>query len=701
MKDAQTLQIAYETLTQGRADEAIAITKNILTDDPACDEAWHLLGTLYLQQHRTAEGIDCLIRACALSPANPFMHNNLANGYFAQGQWDAALHHYSLAVQINPDFPQALHNRGKVYHQRKEYDQALADFDAGLRQQPDSVGLWVDRGLTLYNMHRWDEARDSFTCAISFDGTCAAAFYGRGMVDVEYLRFDDALSEFDAVLQLDHTHRDARLNHSTCLKELGQLDRALAGYDLLITQNPDDTDAVFHKALILLLRGDFENGLPLYEKRRFLPDQGGARSYPQPLWTRHESLIDKTLFIYCEQGLGDIFQFCRYLSLLPAVGQVIVAAPRGLWHFLRRLRNDLHLIDFKEAPESFDFHIPLLSLPLVLGTKLDTVPATVPYLQADPLRVAMWRERIGSHGFKIGVCWRGANVPTLRGRGFPLTLLVAMLTEIATLPHVRLISLQKGEGLEELKCLPPSMRVEAYSEYQDIGPDGFADTAAMMMQMDLIITLDSAPAHLAGALARPVWIALKYLPDWRWRMEGDDNPWYPTARLFRQDTRGDWQTVFKKMERELRMNPALPTVVPNPLIAMAWGEVFDKITILEIKLAHITSPTALAHIRTELATLRAAADPVVALTPALPPLIEALATINQKLWHIEDALRAKEKAKTFDDAFISLARSVYMTNDQRAATKRKINDLLASTIVEEKSYTDYGGEPELTLKLTL
>jgi hypothetical protein len=322
-------------------------------------------------------------------------------------------------------------------------------------------------------------------------------------------------------------------------------------------------------------------------------------------------------------------------------------------------------------------------LPYVFNTRLETIPAAVPYLVAEPALRDMWARRIGAEGFKIGVVWQGNADPEAdRARSMPL----AALAPLAEIAGVRLISLQKGAGEEQLSKLPSSMKVETLGADFDAGADAFVDTAAAMTCLDLVVTCDTSIAHLAGALALPVWVALKSDAEWRWLTRRADSPWYPTMRLFRQSRRGVWRDVFESMARELAKlseRRAAPRMIATPC---SLGELLDKITILRIKAERIGEADKLANIRRELALLERLAQEDGASGPPIDLLTDKLAAVNARLWSIEDAIRTCEREGDFGPRFVALARSVYCENDTRAAIKRAINTLANSALVEEKSY---------------
>jgi hypothetical protein len=310
---------------------------------------------------------------------------------------------------------------------------------------------------------------------------------------------------------------------------------------------PDAAQAYWSKSIVKMLTGALEEGFALYEWRKRLPLPIEARDYPQPLWTGEQNIAGKTLLLYIEQGLGDTMMFYRYALMARDKGaHVVLAAQDSIGALLRDADSGIEILGSGQVPAQFDYHAPLMSLPLAFGTRMQAIPAAVPYLRARCERVAHWRGRLGDKGFKIGLCWQGAT--NIAGRSFPL----AALAPIAGVENVRLISLQKGEGADQLEHLPAGMTVETLGADFDAGPGAFLDSAAVMMALDLIITPDTSLAHLAGALGRPAWVALKQIPDWRWFLTREDSPWYPSLKLFRQQSPGDWTAVFAQMQARLR-----------------------------------------------------------------------------------------------------------------------------------------------------
>jgi hypothetical protein len=330
----------------------------------------------------------------------------------------------------------------------------------------------------------------------------------------------------------------------------------LASFDRAIALDPVFVPAWFHKSHSLLLNGDWDQGWALQEWRRKLP---GARNlnFRQPEWTGKENIAGKTLFIWWEEGLGDAIMLFRYAVLARARGaQVIFSASDSLTRLLRQAGGGVEIVGADAEPQDFDYHIPLFSLPRAFGMTAESIPCASSWLSAEPALTAQWRERIGAHGFRIGIVWAATKTRAL-GRSFALR----ELEGLARLPGVRLISLQKHDGVAELESLPPGMGVEIPGPI-DEGGDGFVDTAAIMENLDLVISADTAAAHLAGALGRPVWLALQFAADWRWGLSRQDSPWYPSMRLFRQASPGDWSGVFAGIKSALaqKIQGGLPEI---------------------------------------------------------------------------------------------------------------------------------------------
>jgi hypothetical protein len=427
--------------------------------------------------------------------------------------------------------------------------------------------------------------------------------------------------------------------------------------------------------------GRFEQGWPGYEWRWKVEEFGALPPLHQPQWDG-SPLEGRTILIRTEQGLGDTLQFIRYIPLVHRRGgRVILLSQPPLTRLQACIPGVERLLAHGDPVPEFDVHVPLLSLPGLLGTRLETVPADVPYLEAEPPLVEAWRHRLGSYpGFKVGIVWQG-NPKYLQDRARSTCL--AQFAPLARVPGVHLFSLQKGPGAEQLTA-----RTEWFP-VTDLGSGlaDFADTAAVLKHLDLVVSVDTSVAHLAGALGLPVWVALPHAADWRWLMGRDDSPWYPTMRLFRQTGPGQWEDVFRRIAEALGRRIAEPAETRPITVEIAPGELIDRISILEIKSERITDAAERHQVGTELARLVAARDRAVPGSAELAGLTAELKAVNEALWQIEGEIRRCEREEDFGTRFVALARSVHRTSDRRAALKRQINERLGSPLVEEKSYT--------------
>jgi hypothetical protein len=349
-------------------------------------------------------------------------------------------------------------------------------------------------------------------------------------------------------LKLKPDYVEAHYNLGNGLKDQGKLDEAIASYGRALELNPDYADAHWNRSLLWLLKGDFDQGWPEYEWR-WRTAQVASRTFPEPRWDGG-SLAGKTILLHAEQGLGDTIQFIRYAPLVQRLGAtVIVECQKPLQPLLTSCAGIDQLFGEGDPLPECATQAPLLSLPGIFRTSLSSIPAAVPYLFAAPALIERWQEELRDvHGCRIGINWQGRPKPGhWRQRSIPL----GQFAALAEIPGVRLIGLQKGAGREELTQAEEGFPVLDLGDEVDQAAAPFMDTAAIMMNLDLVITSDTAAAHLAGSLGVPVWLALPWAPDWRWLLDRGDSPWYPTMRLFRQRQRGDWAGVFAELRQAL------------------------------------------------------------------------------------------------------------------------------------------------------
>ncbi|HUY90884.1 MAG TPA: tetratricopeptide repeat protein [Pirellulales bacterium] len=721
---------------QGRLDEAASHYQQALQFKPDDASTYNSLGICQAMRQDRDAAAASFRRAIELKPDFAHAHSNLGNIYKELGRLPQAVECYQQAVLLKPDFAEALNNLGNLLRELKNLDAAASCCREAVRLKPDFADAQNNLGAVLVDQGRREEAESCFRRAIALKPyfaeahnnlgnllreagrndeaifnlreavrqrpDFAEAHAGLAMALLDRGSFDEAAASCRRAIELRPDRSDSYVTLGFIRSEQGQREAALAAYQQALDLKPDHAEAHKNRSLVWLLEGKLAEGWTEYEWRWKCPELP-ERPFPQPLWDG-SPLDGRTILLHAEQGLGDTIQFIRYAPLVrDRGGKVVVVCQKPLVALLASCPGIERIVAQGDTLPAFDVHAPLASLPRIFGTTLETIPADVPYLAADERLVERWSDELpNQRSFEIGIAWQGS--PKYRWdakRSIPLE----QFEPLARVPGVQLYSLQKGPGSEQLARVASRFAVVDFGGRLDESTGPFLDTAAVMKNLDLVITSDTSIPHLAGALGVPVWLAASDVPDWRWLVDRDDSPWYPTMRLFRQPSRGDWQSVFRRMAEELdRMvaggSGVSPAATPqkrrrhaptaaSTTIEVAPGELLDKLTILEIKSERIADPAKLANVGAELATLVAARDRAIPDSAELAELCGQLKSVNLALWDVEDEIRLCERDKNFGARFVELARSVYRHNDRRAALKRQINELLGSKLIEEKDYAPY------------
>jgi tetratricopeptide (TPR) repeat protein len=560
-----------------RHDEAVASYSRAIALKPDYAQAYNNRGTILSDQKHSADALADFSKAIALAPDYVKAFNNRGGTLAELGRYEEALadhdraialdarnadshnkrggvlmkliraqdalESFDRAIALDPALESAHNGRGTALTMLKQPLEALESHERAIALDPTSAAAHTNRGTALTMLKRLQESLESHERALALDPASAVAHNNRGGALGDLGRYEDALESIDRAIALDPMMIQAHTNRGNFLADLKRPDEALASFDRALALAPDSTEAHFGRSLVLLSTGRLLEGWQPYEWRKRRVAEGAFHGLGHPEWSGKEDIAGKTVFVEAEQGLGDTIQFCRYAPMVADMGaQVVLSAQDSLVRLLRNFDPRIRIVPSSDLPTDFDYHVALLSLPLAFGTDITTIPASTPYLRAAPDQAARMRERIGGNGFKIGICWQGSYIAGKRS--FPLS----SFEGISRLPGVRLISLQKGDGVEQLDSLPPGMRVETLGGNF---PEDFADTAAAMDAMDLVISCDTSVAHLAGALCRPTLVPLRHAADWRWLLDRDNSPWYPGMRLFRQPANGDWTSVFADMEKNL------------------------------------------------------------------------------------------------------------------------------------------------------
>jgi tetratricopeptide (TPR) repeat protein len=563
-----------------RFDEALASYNRALAAKPNHTGALNNRGVTLHTMGRHDEAIASFERAIALQANYVDALCNRGNSLNALKRYDEALASYDCAIALRPNLVEAHCNRGNTLRELRRYDEALASYDRALALLPNLVEAISNRGITLAELKRYDEALDAFARAIALRPNDAELFNKRGVILDQIKRPAESLADYDRALALRPDYTDALYNRGNALHDLKRFDEALACYDRLLPLRPNDGntfnnrgkilkelnrypeafacsaralallphDIIAHcnESLMRLLTGDFKRGFRDYEWRWKKADMAPAkRDFPQPLWLGEGDIAGKTILLHSEQGFGDAIQFCRYAPMVAARGaRVILEVRPPLLQLMRSLAGPAEIVASGDALPAFDIHCPLLSLPLAMGTRLETVPAQVPYLSVAADKSAEWGARLGAKTRpRIGLAWSG-NVIHERDkeRSIGLRNFLRMLDVDATF-----VSLHKEVGADDAGVLAERSDI---LHFGDALAD-YTDTAALISQLDLVVSVDTSVVHLAGALAKPVWILVTYVPDWRWMLEREDSPWYPTARLFRQTAAREWDSVLARVHAEL------------------------------------------------------------------------------------------------------------------------------------------------------
>jgi tetratricopeptide (TPR) repeat protein len=666
-----------------KLDEAIAAFEQVLRLRPDYAEAHNNLGAALRHQGKWSEAVARYQHALRLRPNYPDAHNNLGDALQGLGRLEEAAQSYRRALQLRPNFPEAHTNLGNVLARLERPDEAVAAHREAIRLRPGYAEAHSNLGNALVGQRRYAEAEACYRESLRLKPDYAEAHHNLGTALAEQGRLAEAEACYREALRLKPEYIDACGNLATALIAQGKSEEAAAVYDRILAYKPDSPDTHMSRAMALLGMGMWEEGWKDYEWRWRSPEFGGM-PYSQPQWDGSEQ-PGRTILVHAEQGLGDTILSVRYVPLVKrqSGATVILACPKALSRLLAGFGGADRVVEQGSALPPFDYHAPLMSLPAIFHTTPDTVPADIPYLHADPTLVEQWRRELPpGREFRVGIAWQGnPRFPADRQRSIPL----ARFAPLAAVEGVRLYSLQKGFGSEQLREV--SFPVVDLAPRLDETAGAFMDTAAVLRTLDLLIAADTAVVHLGGALGVPVWLAQSYAAHWIWMRQREDSPWYPTVRLFRQKTWGNWEEVFARMAAELAGLAAAPRPAGPVLVEIAPGELIDKITILEIKTERIADPHKRQSVQRELAVLLAARDRSVPSSAELDRLTGELRAVNAALWEIEDEIRRCEQAQDFGPRFVELARSVYRSNDHRAALKRQVNELLGSSLKEEKSYT--------------
>lgn len=527
----------------GRVEDALESYRQALRIAPKEASLLYNYGNLLKDLGRREEALAAYDAVVKLRPDAAEAHLVRGDVLRELERYDGALESYDRTLSLRAGDVEALCNRGLALDALGRHAEAIASYDRALALRPDETIILRNRGCALINLKLHDEALATFETILARNPADAEAHYNRGNVLLQHERFGEALASYDAALAVRPDLAEALNNRGLVLKELDRWVEAADSHRRAYAIDPGHVEARWNEALLQLLTGEYEQGWAGYEWRWHKePLIRARRDFPRPLW-HGEAIAGQTILVHSEQGLGDTIQFCRYLPLVAATGARVVFEVQPPLQRLLHGIGDAEVISRGDPLPMFDWQCPLMSLPHAFGTRLETIPADIPYLHASPDLARAWAHRLGEKRRpRIGLAWAGnADHRNDHNRSIALDTLLPLLDAEADF-----VSLQKvlRPGDEALLDGRDILRVDA-------ALGDFADTAALITQFDLVISIDTSVAHLAGALGAPVWVLVTHSPDWRWLLGRDDSPWYRTARIFRQDASRDWLAVISRVRAAL------------------------------------------------------------------------------------------------------------------------------------------------------
>ena len=592
MKNNNLLEDAYTLHLKGEYEKAKILYENLLSTGLISFELLYLLGSLYLQMKYVNNAIDLLSRAVQINPKHIESLTNLGSAFRENNNFPSAQNCYEQAIAIDPTHVDAYFNYGNLLLDMKEPERALQYFDKALRYRPQypeaylnkanawrivgntssekecltqAISLnpqyseaWHKLGLLYKNIGQFQEALRCYQQAILIDKSKPDFYISLGVVYQELGDIQRAIISYRQAIELQPDFYSAHHNIGVVLQQFRQFDQALNHYQIALNSFPNSYESTFNMAVCLLTIGNYALGWQEYEVRSKITNisKNFLRSFEAPLWLGDANLAGKTILLHAEQGLGDTLQFCRYAKLVAGLGaRVLLEVQPALISVLKDIEGVDAMFSIGDPLPPIDYHCPLMSLPLAFKTTLETIPNQIPYIRAAAHKVAYWSNRLGPRRrLRIGLVWSGGFRPdqpevwaTNARRNISLDQIAKLKME-----EVDFYSLQKGDPAEQ----------ELRNRQSEVWPENnfynyanelidFSDTAGLIENLDLVISVDTSTAHLAGALGKPVWILNRFDSCWRWLLDRDDSPWYPTARLYRQANMGDWDSVLEAVKADL------------------------------------------------------------------------------------------------------------------------------------------------------
>lgn len=529
-----------------REQDAVASYDRAIALKPNYSEAYFNRGNALRTLKNWEAAVASYESAIALSPAYIEAHFNLGGTLLSLRRFQDSADSYGRCIAFKPDHAEAYCDRGNALLELKRTDEAIASYEQAIAIRPSYADALNNCGVALREAKRFSEAVARYDRAIALRPDYAEAYSNRGVALKDLQQFDEAVASYDRAIAINPKYAEACSNKGNTLLEMAQFEAAVASYDQAISIKPDYAEAYWNKSLILLLQGNYKAGWEHYEWRWANEKIGlNPRVFDQPLWRGEEELEGKVILLHAEQGLGDSIQFCRYAALLRNCGaKVLIEVHQPLVALLKGLDGVSDVVETGFPLPAFDYHCPMLSLPIAFKTDLSNIPNATPYLSSSVEKREYFSSKLGIKKLlRVGLVWSGSAIHTNdSNRSLKLADLIDILPT-----DCEYISLQKEVRAVDVDVLGNSS-IKNFSA--DIA--NFTDTAALCDLMDVIISVDTSVAHLAGALGKPTWVLLPHIPDWRWLLDREDSPWYPNMRLFRQGGSKNWTPVLQKLAENLK-----------------------------------------------------------------------------------------------------------------------------------------------------
>lgn len=677
----QLFHLAQNCQKENNTDSAIKYYRQAFLIDPHYFDAAVEVAHLLYNAEKTEDAIFFYTKAISLQSHYAELHYNLGLCYIRINQLDNAKNQFQEAIQHNPHYIKAYVQLAHIYSNKKEYNQAIEIYTKALLENSQSSELYHHLARALRSIEQYDKAIEMFEKAIALDASNQFILLDLAntlhMVD----DYERALVLYKQVLTIDPNNNEALYNLGYTYKKCGNAniirhytEQALEIHNKVLQNRPDYALAHFSRSLSHLTLGNFDLGWPEYEWRWAAYDET-PKQFTQPTWTGQD-LYGKRILIYAEQGFGDTFQFVRYGQVLKQRGAFVIMQTQ---HQLKQIITQCPYFDVvvsdREVLPDFDYHIPLMSIPMVVKTSIDTVPHEIPYLYAKEALIEQWKQKIAhDHSFKIGICWQGNKGYRnlfLKKEVASKAMRLATFGPLAQIPQVTLYSLQKVNGTEQLQEVNQSMQIITFDHFdEDEGP--FMDTAALIRNLNLVITVDTSIAHLAAGLGVEVWVLLPFPADWRWMLDCTDTPWYPNMRLFRQQERGDWQSVMQDvvtaLHEKLSLTKPVSTKQTNPDKKIIHPPLIMNMpsvsSIFAAEAAHDVQSVIAEHIASHKTCMEQSDE--------LKQLTQQLLIVNKQLWQLERNM--PQNKSIFDEDF--------MKHMQEACTVHALKKILVHNINE-------------------